>query len=302
MNKIRRVFILIITIALVLGLNIASIHASHSIVDLNPSVDDEISDVVGKIDNPIIQAKIMDLINIEYLEVDIVDGGVEKADLVASKKLEVSDKQAMADVQRLLSLDEKGLNQEINDKIQTIINKAKNNDNVIILPSSYEILEKYGFSKDVSALKKESQEVTMTADASAAELSVLKPQAMQAAKGYQGREFSTTGYLKNGAGKNVASYTLTMQVFVNSKIKIYNWTLYHGGSANRNFYRFISKKVISQKLENSGNALYVESNCKYKKTRPVPSLTPAYNSIRLTMRCTSGFKLKVTYRTIASYS
>ncbi|MCI9598270.1 MAG: hypothetical protein HFE75_13430 [Firmicutes bacterium] len=179
--------------------------------------------------------------------------------------------------------------------------KLKNSDNVIVLPSSYEILEKYGFSKDVSTLKKESQEVIMTADASA-ELSVLKPQAMQAAKGYQGREFSTTGYLKNGAGKNVASYTLTMQVFINSKIKIYNWTLYHGGSANRNFYRFTNKKVISQKLENLGNALYVESNCKYKKTRPVPSLTPAYNSIRLTMRCTSGFRLKVTCRTIASYS
>ncbi|MCI9598269.1 MAG: hypothetical protein HFE75_13425 [Firmicutes bacterium] len=124
MNKIRRTCILVITIVLVLGLNIASIHASHSIVDLNPSVDDEISDVVGKIDNPIIQDKIMDLVDIEYLEVDVIDGGVEKAELVESKELEVSDKQAIADVQRLSSLDEKSLNQEIHDRIQTIVNKA----------------------------------------------------------------------------------------------------------------------------------------------------------------------------------
>ena len=124
MNKIRRTCILVITIVLVLGLNIASIHASHSIVDLNPSVDDEISDVVGKIDNPIIQDKIMDLVDIEYLEVDVIDGGVEKAELVESKELEVSDKQAIADVQRLSSLVVKSLNQEIHDRIQTIVNKA----------------------------------------------------------------------------------------------------------------------------------------------------------------------------------
>lgn len=105
---------------------------------------------------------------------------------------------AINEIKKLSKLDKNQLDAEVKNKMQDLIDMKKARTDIIILPSSYEILEKYNFEKEVEELKNMEQKAGVSSDDS-----------METLRAYDGWEKAYTGYIYNGSGSIVATYTLT---------------------------------------------------------------------------------------------
>ena len=299
MKVFKRVLTVTLILSLAIGANVSMAYASDSQKTVQPSDVDGIKLAIDSVKDPIIKEKLLDLNNIEYLELVVDDNTTslndEKATItdseaVTESEINLTEEKAINTIEELSKLNENQLDAVIENKIQDLIDMQEERTDIVILPSSYEVLEKYNFGEEVAELQNVKQKAVVSSEGSAA-----------TSNDYTGWEKAYTGKIRNGAGSTVATYTLTVQWFKNSSNKIYYWDLYHGGSSDQNYYKFMSYNVNQEDLVDSSKALCVQSQAKYKKTLAVPEIVPPYNLILIYVECTNTGGFSASSWTEATY-
>lgn len=223
-------------------------------VDVN---EDKVTASINSIDDTKKQNKISDLYKIASFE--LVDSDTTDATTDYSKNEEITygDEDAfLEDIAQLAILDQKTLDQVVEKRINDIVDDAKNNDNVVILPESYGILKQYKYAKEVAQFKEDGQVITTTSQeklvpfSEMSEGSFITPKA--ASTGY---EKSKTGKIYY-AGKVAVTYKLTVQWFTNSSNKIFHRDLYNNTTINNTgAYRFSTHRSRLNHLTDGGRLL-----------------------------------------------
>lgn len=300
MKIFKRIITIITALMLVTGLNVGLSYAatdSQKTVESSASTSDGISNYIDTIENSNVKEKISDLLDVEYLELVVEEEKATKTGapvLNEADKLRAENEIALNDVKELSKLEDKQLDKAITNRIQDVIDEDENNDNIIILPSSYETLEQYGFADKVAELKNTEQKAAVSSTGS-----ILTDEAATAAGSYKGWEKNATGYLRNAAKEKTASYTINVQWFINSSKKIYYWDTNQSHKIIKaRYYSFIKNTITSQKTYDSGKALLITGDGKFKKKNPVPGLVPNYNHIIIDIECsnTGGFDFNSSTR------
>jgi hypothetical protein len=302
MNNIKRKsFMIMLALTLVAGSFVIPSYATEAQMQNEEaySINDnlEVIQYISAVGNAEKQEMIKDLFSVEYLELVFTDDNHYQDSLSNQQIFDKRNIVILNEIEDLSKLDMAALDKVIDKQISNIVDKAKNNSNIVILPSSYDVLTKYGYTDVVADLKQEEQ--IATSSSTGTKLLYGEVSLKSANTGY---EKTATGYIKNGSGEIAAIYKLTIQWFTNGSDKIYYWDLYNKSTSDTGKYRHIKHIHNFAKTEASGTVLTVERESKFKKTLYVPAIVPAYNYILIYVECFRNGNIDASASTYASYN